>query len=255
MKQIVVALIFLSLFHTAVAEPQQPQKVKLKADKMDFDQEKQLVRLIGNVRITSEGVVMTSPYAEYHLDEEMGDFVGGVKIVGKGTTATGKRMKVFYGEERAELMGNVRVVSDRGPGGEKSPTPTVLLSDELEYFWEKKEGIAVGSVKVRKADQRAFSDRAHYFQKRDLVIMEGNVRFEKGGEDWMTASRATMNLKDETVVAEGGVVARTRLVGKNEKGSVAREESKGIPASEFVEPRFRLLPLEAIYPMSLPGLK
>ena len=253
MHRIIVALIAVLLTLPVLAE--KPREVKLNASKMDFDQEKQLVRLIGNVRIVSEGVVMTSPYAEYHLDTQIGDFVGGVKIVGQGSTATGKKMRVFYADQKARLKGKVRVVSERAPGSDKT-TPTVMLSDELEYLWEKNEGIAKGHVKVRQGDQRGFADRAHYFKERDIVIMEGNVRFEKGGEDWLNSSRATMNLKDDTVVAEGGVVARTRLQPRES----ARTEPTGkgkkpLPPSILLEPKLPLVPVERIEPLPLPGLE
>lgn len=240
---------------SALALAEGPREVKLNASKMDFDQEKQLVRLIGDVKIVSEGVVMTSPYAEYHLDTQVGDFVGGVKIVGQGTTATGKKMKVYYADQKADLKGDVRVVSERAPGSDKT-TPTVMLSDEMEYFWEKNEGVAKGHVKVRQGDQRGFSDRAHYYKERDIVIMEGNVRFEKGGEDWLNSSRATMNLKDETVVAEGGVVARTRLQPRESaKNDTAGPAKKALPASILLEPKLPLVPVERVRPLPLPGLE
>ncbi len=248
-------ILLTSILLAGAAFAEEPREVKLNASKMDFDQEKQIVRLIGEVRIVSEGMVMTSPYAEYHLDTQIGDFVGGVKIVGEGTTATGKKMKVYYADQKADLIGDVRIVTERAPGSDKT-TPTVMLSDELEYFWEKDEGVAKGHVKVRQGDQRGFSDRAHYYKERDLVIMEGNVRFEKGGEDWLNSSRATMNLKDETVVAEGGVVARTRLQpresAKTEAGAPAK---KPLPPSILLEPNLPLVPVERAGPLPLPGLE
>lgn len=242
-------LITLGLFTAALGAPD--RELTFSADKLDYDEASKTVRLIGNVKITSEDIVMTSPYAEYNTEKQVGDFQGGVKIVGPGSTAVGNRMKAFYGERRAVLTGNVRLVSERAPGSE-STTPTVMLSDELEYFMNSGEGIAKGRVKVRQGNRRAFSDQAHYYKDKQIVIMEGNVRFEQGNEDWLTASHATMNLATETITAEGQVVARTRI--QSQEKEEAEPEPKPVPRPSVMEPEYPLETVETEAPVLLPGL-
>ena len=250
MRSIILLLTLLLLGAPTLAAP--ARELKFSADKLDYDESKKIVRLIGQVRIESEDTVMTAPYAEFNTETQVGDFEGGVKIVGRGTTATGNRMRVWYGDQRGLLKGNVRVVSESAPGSDQT-TPTVLLTDELDYFWEKGEGYARGRVKVRQGDRRGYSDRATYDQKRQIVVMQDNVRFERGGEDWLTASQATMNLVDETVVAQGRVVARTRLESTKEDPE-QQQEAKPLPRPDVVEPDYDLKPIDSSKPILLPGL-
>ncbi len=245
-------LLLLLLLTSSLALAAPARELKFSADQLDYDETKKMVRLIGKVVIESEDIVMTAPYAEYHTDTQIADFEGGVKIVGRGTTAVGNTMRVWYVTQRSVLKGNVRVVSESVPGSEKT-TPTVLLTDELEYFWEKGEGYAQGRVKVRQGNRRAFSNEAVYYQPKEIVVMTGNVRFEQGNEDWLTASNATMNLADETVVAQGRVVARTRLEETPSQEEEAVEE-KPLPRPEVIEPDFELEPVPSSEPILLPGL-
>ncbi|MBI3929245.1 MAG: LPS export ABC transporter periplasmic protein LptC [Armatimonadetes bacterium] len=251
MKRVLLAVVWLlALCVAAGAAPE--RELRFKADRMDYDEESHRVRLIGNVKIWTDQVTMTSPYAEYHTDKQEATFDGGVKIVGEGSTAVGNKMRVFYAEQKAVLKGNVRLVTERAPGGKEPATPTVLLANELDYLWEKGLGHARGDVKVRQGDRRAFSDTATYQRNDQVIVMEGNVRFERGADDWLSAERARMNLVTETITAEGGVVARTVVTEQQKEDAPPAEEP--LPAPEVLEPEFPVETVEKAEPILLPGL-
>ncbi|MBT9587051.1 LPS export ABC transporter periplasmic protein LptC [bacterium] len=217
-----------------------PREIQMYSKKLDYDEKRKKVRLIGDVKLTSERYVMTAPYAEFFTDKKIGEFQGGVKITGEGTVATGKRMKVFYPDQRAVLIGDVRLVSQKGPGS-TAGSPTVMTGNELEYQWIKGYGVATGSVKVHQSNRRAFADKATYYRDQQMVYLEGNVRVEQGDGDWLTSDRARMNLATRVVEADGGVTARTLL----------EEKDKAAPAPESPG-QARPIPMEPPFPLAIP---
>lgn len=238
MKQILCSVALLGVLLPAVAAAN--REVQMYSKKLDFDEKRKMVRLIGDVKITSEQYVMTSPYAEFFTDKKVGEFQGGVKITGQGSVATGKRMKVFYNEQRAKLVGNVRLVSEKGPGSEPG-SPTVMTGDELDYEWAKGFGVASGNVRVHQANRHVFADKATYYRDRQMVYLEGNVRVERGDGDWMTSQRARMNLQTQLVEADGGVTARTLLEQAEKPSETPAAPSQAAP-----------IPMEPPFPKAIP---
>jgi lipopolysaccharide assembly outer membrane protein LptD (OstA) len=233
-----------------------PREIEIAAERMDYDQNKKLVRLIGKVKITSEEGVMTAPYAEYHTDTMIGEFQGGVKITQPGSTLVGNRMVVKYRENQVVLKGNVRLVTTRAPGPDKTPSglPTTLVCDELEYNLLTEEGEARGSVRVRQGERRAFSDRARYSRPKQVVVMEGNVRFERGQGDWLSSDRATMNMATNIVEAEGQVFGKFQ-VERPAPATGASPRPSGPPAPVPLAPEVPLQPSLPAPAAPLPGVE
>jgi lipopolysaccharide assembly outer membrane protein LptD (OstA) len=239
------------------AAPKKPRDIQFEADQVDYDEASKRVRMVGKVKFISEGSVLTAPVAEYQTDKQIAEFTGGVKMVGKQSTATGKEMKVWYGESRGLLKGDVRIISQntgKTPG--KSDQPTVVLCQTLDYNWKSQEGVARGEVKMRQGNKRAFADRAEMYQQRNEILLIGNVRVEQGDGDWLTAQRAIYDTKDQTVRAEGRVVAKTRL--EPEKEEPAAQEGapakKSLPQPLLVEPEYELIPMRDLPVVPLPWL-
>ncbi|CAN0435728.1 unnamed protein product, partial [Phaeothamnion confervicola] len=191
-------------------------------------------------------------YAEFFTDKKTAEFQGGVKMVGEGTTATGRRMHVFYNEQRVVLTGDVRMVSEKAAGA-KAGTPSVLLCEEVEYFWITGVGNAKGRVKVRQGNRRAFSDRAVYHRLQQIVDLYGNVQFERGEKDWMSCNQAKMDLAAQTIVGEGNVAIRTQMDEKAKKDNKSQEEtSQAKPTA--IEPPLPYKSVEVKAPLKLPGV-
>lgn len=207
--------------------------VHITAETLRYDDKNHFLTLDGNVVFTHGDTVILCPHAEFQTEKQVGHCTGGVRILQPGTTVTGNRLDAFYVERRAVLVGNVQVVTEKGskpggaasgsprpaparvnPGGPGASTPavarsmpTVILANEMQYFWEKKEGDAIGNVKIRQGDKRGFSDRAHYDGNANVVRMYSNVRYERGDRDWMVAQEALLDLGTNIFTAKGGIEA------------------------------------------------
>jgi lipopolysaccharide assembly outer membrane protein LptD (OstA) len=244
----------------ALAQEAKPAKkardIQFEADQVDYDEASKRVRMVGKVKFLSEGSTLTAPVAEYQTEKQIAEFQGGVKMVGEQSTATGKEMKVWYGESRGILKGDVRIVSQnsgKSPGDKAEPT--VVLCEELEYNWKTEEGVAKGGVKMRQGVKRAFSDRAEIYQKRNEILLIGNVRVEQGDGDWLTAQRAIYDTQDQTVRAEGRVVAKTRLEPEKEEAAAeGPAPKKSLPQPMLAEPPYTLLPMRDLPVVPLPWL-
>lgn len=233
-----------------------PRDIEFSADTVDYDDAKKRIRLVGNVIIESEGSTLKAPYAVYYTDKEYAEFLGGVKMVGEQSTATGKEMRVWYRESRGRLEGDVRLITQQGTDG-KENEPAIVLCEVLDYNWLKEEGVATGRVKMRQGIKRAFADRAEIYQKRNEMLLIGNVRVEQGDGDWLTAERAIYDTEKQTVRAEGRVVAKTRLDQQSEKedGSESSAPVKAtLPEPLLAEPKYELLPLRRFPTIPLPWL-
>lgn len=239
---------------SASAGAQEKRELKIEADRMDYDETRKQVRLVGHVRFESGDTVMTAPYAEYHTGRQIAEFQGGVKVTQPGSTLVGNKMKVWYGEGRGVLSGNVRLVSEKAPGGD-ARTPAVMTAREIEYRWIEGLGEARGTVKVRQGDKRAFADQAHYDRNTGTIDLLGNVRFEQGQDDWLTSDSAQVNLEQETIVAKGQVVGRFLIDQDRTTATEPPAESRALPPTEAVEPPLPVEPVEAAPPVPLPGLE
>jgi len=256
-RGVLLALILIALLGTvlpalAQKRPESTREIKIHADRMDYDEIRKQVRLVGHVRIDSGDTVMTAPYAQYHTEQLVAEFQGGVRVAQPGSTLVGNRMKVWYGEERALLSGNVRMLTEKSPGGDPR-TPAVMTCSEMEYAWVKGTGEARGQVKVRQGNRRAFSDQAHYDRTAQTIDLIGNVRFEQGKDDWLTSQSARIHLDTETIVASGQVVGR--FLVEQSKATPASDPEPALPAPDVLEPEIPLSPVEVAPAPGLPGLE
>jgi len=252
---LLLLLACLTTLVVAQEDDKKPRDIQFSADVVDYDEDQQRIRLVGNVVITSDGSELTAPYAVYFTQKEYAEFLGGVKMVGEQSTATGKEMRVWYADKRARLEGNVRMITQKGEG--KDTEPTVVLAETLDYNWEKEEGVASGGVKMRQGQKRAFADRAEVYQLRNEILLLGNVRVEQGDGNWLTAQRAIYDTDKQNVRAEGRVVAKTRLAPKDEAPASGAEESAAkasLPQPLLIEPAFEFLPMRRLPSVPLPWL-
>ena len=255
---LVILIVFL-LAGAVLAQEAKPAKkardIQFEADQVDYDAASKLVRMVGKVKFISEGSTLTAPVAEYNTEKKIAEFQGGVKMVGEQSTATGKEMKVWYAESRGVLKGDVRIISQnsgKSPGDKGEPT--VLLCAELDYNWKSEEGVAKGGVKMRQGVKRAYADRAELYQQRNEILLIGNVRVEQGDGDWLTASRAIYDTENQSVRAEGRVVAKTRMQPKEEPATAAAPAKKTLPQPMLAEPAYQLLPMRDLPVVPLPWM-
>lgn len=253
---LIVWLTLSGLAWSQASSPNTARDVQFEADQVDYDKTASLIRLVGKVKFQTPGAVLTSATAQYQIDKMIAEFLGGVKMVASQSTLTGKEMKVWYADSRGVVKGDVRVItqySGRNPAATEEPT--ILTCSEVEYDWGLAKGVARGGVKMRQGVKRAFADRAEFDQERQQILLLGNVRFEEGNGDWLTASRMIYNTAEETVRAEGRVVAKTRLETKPEEAGAKEAPAKRtLPKPLLIEPDYQLLPMRELPTVPLPWL-
>lgn len=212
-----------------------PKSVKMKADRLLYDDKTKVSRLTGNVKIVYGDAEITSKYAIFHGETKEAFFSGGVVMRRPKTVLSGEKMDVFYNESRAVVKENVRAVSyqkqEKEPGKkESSPddeAPLILTCRQAEYIWGTEDAYADGNVKVWKNDKRAYADHSHYSQKAGTVVLTENVRFEQGAGNWMTCPEAVFDIKEETFSARGGVNAEIEIPENDKKDADSKDSKAG----------------------------
>jgi lipopolysaccharide assembly outer membrane protein LptD (OstA) len=197
-------LVLSGLQCTALAEE---QKVKLHADRMVYNQNNNEISLFGNVRFIHGNAVLTGDRAVFNNSKKQGHIRGGVKITQPGTTITADMVTVYYDKNRAELTGNVDFITNRVPtgGNLKNSPQTRIKAQKMVYNWTENSGTASGGVTVTQGGRRAKSNEAVYNGSTDIITLTGGVRFEQGSNDWVTAEKVVIDVKNETFMASGGV--------------------------------------------------
>lgn len=230
------------------------RELSVRAERMDYDEQRKVVRLVGNVCISSGNVVMTASNAMFSTDTQIAQFQGHVKLTEPGSVLVGDRMKVWYKEHRASLIGNCRFVSD-ALLGQQSRTPAVISASSLDYDWLKGLGTAHGVVKMQQGQRRAFADKAVYRRLTDTVELVGNVRFEQGPDQWLTSDKVAVDLKQESVVAVGQVTGRFIVDSKEKVDSAISTtgSSAAAPTTRALEPELQLQLVEQVPILGLPG--
>lgn len=190
--------------------------VHINADRMVYEAPRKLMHLEGHVHFDMKDTTLTTSSAEFNTETQVGTLTGGVKVTQPGSTISSDKMLIFYARRRAVLSGNVKLVTTQAhPGGppaaQASATPTVMRCREMEYFWEKHEGNAVGDVHVEQGDRQATADNAHYDETAKRVTLHGHVQFTQGGGNWLRAPVAYLDMQNQTFIAEGGVSAQLIL--------------------------------------------
>jgi len=95
-------------------KPEEEEPVHIEnADRMQYDPEKGLYFLTGNVHFRHKDAHLYSDEAQYDEENDTARAVGHLKLVTPDTTVTGDLITADFDEEVAEITGNVRLVTQR----------------------------------------------------------------------------------------------------------------------------------------------
>lgn len=215
----------------AVLCAQKDKEVILGADKLEYNQKDNLIRLIGNVSIKFKDITIKGKKADFDTVTQKGKITGNVIIEQPGSKLTAEKSEIFYTEERAVLSGGVRLVTERSVIKEQASNAISTLSAEkIEYFWNASKGKAEGSVLVISGGRKIRGDKAYFDGAKGMIQITGNVKVEQENGDWIEADRALVNLKKKDVLAEGKV--RGTFIFTESKGSVSPAGTR----SDYVSP-------------------
>lgn len=249
-------IMFLTLTCYAVNKTEKSKPIDLNADSLTYDDKSKKAYLVGHIKITYDGNNVTSDKATFDCLSKNGFFSGNVKLWQEGSTVTSGKMDIFYNEQRVEIYNNVRVVTykkfvkDTAKNSKNSSNePIILTCNRAEAFLNKKDVFAYENVKMNKGNKRAFADKAHYSYQNDIVILTGNVFFEDGEFNKMSAQQAVFDLKTETFMATGGVKAQVKMDEKPK--SPKKQVKKPLRDSKLLTPTIEPLNDEILLPRNL----
>lgn|GEM_PF-6315377 len=226
------------------------QEVEMNADRVVYDEKKNLMKLIGNVRFSGKEIVVKAPYAEYDYKTRLATLRGGVTFTQPDTVLSAKQIQVYYPERRAVLLGEVHAVTSRSLAAfkdkklneEVSGSKTSFSCDRLDFDWAKKEGNASGNVLLEQKKVRIFADQARYSDTEGVAVLTGHVRIERGTNDWLVCASAVVNLDKETYEAQGAVHGKYLFEEKTANPPVpgpspspSPDEKTGSPRATFGE--------------------
>ncbi len=190
-------------------------------EKLEAEEEVKIV--IQEGRITTR---INSDHASFSTDISRDMTVSGNLEVNQGKKAAVGE-KGTYSQKKKELLiqGNVTAIFEkagvfiradtaqklRNPEGQKIlEEKTLLASDELILSTESGDARASGAVHVTQKGREARSERAVYDDAKEVLTLTGNVSMKKG-EEWVSAQRVVVSVKDESVEAVGRVEAELKL--------------------------------------------
>lgn len=166
------------------------------------------------------------------------DMAKDMRISGSLEAVQGKKLAIgqegVYSQQKKELLikGGVKAIFEKarailrdetvgklkGPESKKMlKEKTVLIADKLVLSTSGGDARAAGSVHVTQKGREAKSERAVYDDKKELLTLTGNVFMKKqnsapsGEEEWVSAEKVVVSVKDETFEAVGSVEAEFKL--------------------------------------------
>ena len=169
----------------------------------DFIGEKMVVMtILGNGKVKRKSSVLYSPRIEVLGEDGMIALAHkSVKIVDpeEGTVITGGYGEYFKYEETAYIKISPKIVHT---GKEKRKT--VITSELLERDLAQKISICHRNVIIRSKDFIAFSQKATYYESKDIMVLEGDPRIFEKDNIYIADKMTLYNEKDEAFL-EGHV--------------------------------------------------
>jgi len=193
------------------------------------------------VASTEEGV-LKADRGEYSEKERKIVAEGNILFYDERNRGTAKKVEVDLEERKAVLEGGVRlkiVPKGREGGGKSQETagPATVTCERIVYWYREKRATTGGKVmleqeRVREGKKvviKVVADRAEYRteerggEKVELVVLEGNVRFEDSEGQYLACSRLLYSLTEERIEVEGLVEARFKMEEKPAEGGAKGE--------------------------------
>jgi len=209
-----VSLLFILLFHVVsgfLPQPGKKIKIDLTADLYTYNKAiiSNAERLIGNVVMSHENVVMYCDSAYSYKDSNKVDAFGHVHIIQADTLHVYGEKTHYDGNTKiAKVIGNAKLVN-------KSIT---LTSDELIYDMKANIGNYHTWGKIVDTANVLVSKIGRYYSNEDLFFFKDSVKVTN--KDFvLTADTLKYNSKTERVF----IVGPTHIVGTSKKGTLYSE--------------------------------
>ncbi|MCY4158546.1 MAG: hypothetical protein OXE92_09975 [Bacteroidetes bacterium] len=139
----------------------------LRADSLDYDEELEVGRALGNVHMTDGEVTTTSPEGIYYLDQHRMEFSRGLVLEDSATTLIGETGLYWTEDKIADLAGNVEMKSEG----------VRMTADSLTHYRDRSISVARGSVRYLATSENdstwVTGDRMEYNADDSLSVIQG----------------------------------------------------------------------------------
>ncbi|MBN1620171.1 hypothetical protein JW890_05575 [candidate division WOR-3 bacterium] len=140
------------------------------------DQEKGMVKVLGNVRVRDGEVLITSSSAVYYRDSRIAEAYGDAKLINQGQEISAQRLRYDRNKKMSSAFENVIMFDPRNN--------TFLYGDTGHYYLEEDYGILTGYCRMLSlSDGDSFSvdgDTMENFADSGYYVVSGNVTVTRG---------------------------------------------------------------------------
>lgn len=217
------------------------------ADRIKVNNQTHDVAVSGAVVLRHEDARFFADRIEFNTKTKLGQATGSPRFEDKQTKVTADKVTMNFKERQAAFVGNVMMVTQRQPEPAKAGQPAqpaaktdedekplkaywedraTITCSQLQYDYRRKVAVATGSVKAVQKDRTAYGDRAEYAENEDALLVTGNVRLENTKGETFRCDKVLINLKDDTVDAQGGVASHFIVSDQEEQPAAPAPAAK-----------------------------
>ncbi|NLN75634.1 MAG: LPS export ABC transporter periplasmic protein LptC [Armatimonadetes bacterium] len=206
----------------STTQKKEPETVQGRADVLKSTWgDKTEVLMKGNVKFTSDDMVLTSDLVTYDKQTKTAVSPGKLTITSNEADMTGDKGTADFNKRLGTLSGNVEMLlkpkpEDQANDDEDSvraqvTKPTTITCENLEYLYQEKIATATGGVHFKQDKRTAQAQKAVYNSDTELLMLTGEVKgvdedgqtFSapsvtislKRGDEWMEAQNASASFK------------------------------------------------------------
>ncbi|MEB3330107.1 MAG: LptA/OstA family protein [Candidatus Sericytochromatia bacterium] len=179
------------------------ERIHLTSDYLKYDRKARRALASGKVKIVQEDTVIRTEEVQFDQAAKTSFMNQPVQVTqrAKGepaTTLDAKRMTIYHREKRLIAEGEVHFVRARNPLAKPATSAqrdkvsaaikkedTVITSDELEYWTQRKDAHFKGTVAIVNGKKKAWSDSAFMDRTRDETRLEGHVKVVQINGNWL----------------------------------------------------------------------
>lgn len=173
----------------------------IKGDRFEINNKENVAIYTGNVVATHMDTVLKCDKLKAYGENELVYGDGNVNWVDKSQELTLTCGHVEYKKNKKYILATEKPVLTMT---DSKKNKTIIKSEKLEMFGDKKEAIAYDNVNITRDDVKAICKKAFYYDKEEKIILEGEpIAWQKKNE--FRGSKMIIYLKDERLIIDSNV--------------------------------------------------
>lgn len=194
------------------------------------------------IREIGEDYEMVADRVEYDDRNDTATGTENLTFSDPDTTIVGDLIVVNFDQKLATVTGDVKLTShgEESEDEDDDDLPlkeryrkkkTVIDCDQIDYWYKEKRAEAHGNLRFRQGDRHGTAGKAVYFEKDDVLLLEGEVNVTNKKGETAKAPTVTIDNKEDTMVADQGVTI-TFFVDEEEEGESGEGTGKSSGKAE-----------------------